>query len=816
MRSWIEYIIGIERSAAGEGTDWHFEAPGLWPPSLLLLFAVATVAFVTIIYLREGRTPRRWKLLLMLLRFGLFAVLLFMLFGTQVALERTGLPHIAVLVDISASMGEVDRWDDEAIEQLIRQKLNGAALETAADNAHRLDLAKAILMEDDGRLLKTLARDYTIDLYYVASGVQRATPKDKGGQALSEAATATDGRPSAAAEIEAVLADLQEQDPIGSHSRLGQGIRQVLGELRGTEPSAVVMLTDGITTEGESLSGVASFSRRLGVPLFLIGLGSEHPRQDIELGELVVDEVVFVDDLVSFEIPIIATGYAGRRVPLRLIDKETGQELKTETLTLGDDGQRQRAKITYRPTDVGELTFEVNVPPQEGEMSDSNNAASRRVTVRKEKIKVLFAENQPRSEYRYLKSLLERDQTIELDVVVQSADRHWEKTDKSALKPNVFPVSREALFKYDVLIFGDLDPDFLSTETLKNIYRFVAEQDGGVIFVAGQYHLPADYGNTPLAALLPVDVDKVIAPGPDIAQPEEFRPQVTAEGSNSPAFQLGETAGDNMGIWANLPGLFWSLQIDKSKQAARALLVHPTRVTDDGRPMPLILEQYVGGGTVLFHGIDETYRWRYLIGDLYFGRYWVQAIRQLSRSKLLGRTHRVELSASRQIYRRGEPVQLRVRFPDRQTGPEADDGVILLIEREELTTRLRLTRDTVIATEFVGTFTPTRDGRYRASLAAPLLDGDPPAVDFTVVAPPGERERVALDRRELEYAASQTGGRFYTLGLADNLISDLPQGRRVPVESLAPLPLWNRWWVIATFLALLLAEWLLRKRLGLL
>ena len=41
-----------------------------------------------------------------------------------------------------------------------------------------------------------------------------------------------------------------------------------------------------------------------------------------------------------------------------------------------------------------------------------------------------------------------------------------------------------------------------------------------------------------------------------------------------------------------------------------------------------------------------------------------------------------------------------------------------------------------------------------------------------------------------------------------------PAARQVPVENLPPIPLWNRWPVLLLFLVLLIAEWLLRKRGG--
>jgi hypothetical protein len=48
------------------------------------------------------------------------------------------------------------------------------------------------------------------------------------------------------------------------------------------------------------------------------------------------------------------------------------------------------------------------------------------------------------------------------------------------------------------------------------------------------------------------------------------------------------------------------------------------------------------------------------------------------------------------------------------------------------------------------------------------------------------------------------------------LLDDLPPGRQVPVESLPPLPLWNQWPLLLLFLVLLVTEWVLRKRKGML
>ena len=107
-------------------------------------------------------------------------------------------------------------------------------------------------------------------------------------------------------------------------------------------------------------------------------------------------------------------------------------------------------------------------------------------------------------------------------------------------------------------------------------------------------------------------------------------------------------------------------------------------------------------------------------------------------------------------------------------------------------------------------------GKYHAWLAPSVESGKSPAVDFRVVAPPGEFERTATDAAELMRAAQETGGRFYRLTNVADLAEQLPVGRQVPIETLPPHVLWNRWWLSALFLTLLVSEWVMRKRKGML
>ncbi len=130
------------------------------------------------------------------------------------------------------------------------------------------------------------------------------------------------------------------------------------------------------------------------------------------------------------------------------------------------------------------------------------------------------------------------------------------------------------------------------------------------------------------------------------------------------------------------------------------------------------------------------------------------------------------------------------------------------------TDRLRLYRTGTARGVFDASLSRPAPGQYHAWIAAPALDGKVPAVDFQVAVPAGELAQVRMDADAMRRAAEETGGRFYGFGSADRLLHDLPPGRQTLVAALPPRPLWNTWPVLALFLALLIAEWILRKRQG--
>lgn len=788
--NWIERLLGIN-TEAGEGTAWGIEYAWGWPPWVTLLFLAFAVVFVVAIYLREGnRSARASRLMLAAVRLALVMLTLLMIAQVTLSLKRTGLPYAAVLVDDSLSMTTVDHYGEETGKK-IAERLKRAGIESAEPS--RWNLAQTLLTEDRGAMLRGIAADHKLRLYFL-TGAQASRQHD----------------------VPGMIEELRSLSPVGQRTRLGAGLRAILEELRGTTPAGIVLLSDGINTDGPSLSNAAEYARRRGVPLFLIGLGSEQPVRDLKLSDLLADDVVFVNDVMHFECKLAASGFEGQKVAVVLREKDKPDVLARVEVTVGPDGQSQPVRVPFRPTQVGQFEFVVEAEPLEGELRTENNRQTRTVQVRKEKIRVLLVQAYPSLEFRYLRNMLQRDETIALHTVLQEADLEHAEQDASSLR--AFPLRREDLFAYDVVIFGDVDPSLLSAATLQNLADFVDQpgKGGALVLIAGPSYMPAAYRDTPLARLLPFVADSANYPDPAHAITEGFVVQPTDIGLASPAMQLGDTPEETAEIWRNLAPLYWLLELPELKPGVRVLAEHPTRGGVDERRLPVFCLQYVGAGKVLFHATDETWRWRYRVGDVYFARYWVQTIRYLCRTKLTDAGRAVLLTTDRREYAQGEMVRLRARFADERLAPADDAGVMVVVELPgRQTQRIQLRRTAAGRGVFEGALNRPTPGDYHAWIASPSVEGQAPAVDFTVNPPAGEFAQVRMDAAEMRRAAEETGGRFYTLDTADELLDDLPPGQQVPIETLPPCPLWNRWPVLALFLGLLVTEWIVRKRRGL-
>jgi hypothetical protein len=792
--------LGVAPPGSGEDIAPRIRLEQPWPQWLLVFTVVLSVALILWLYRHEGKAPLASKLLLAALRVALVLLAIFMLSEAVLSVERTGLPYVTILVDDSASQRIVDQYEKPevkpALDNLAAAGASGTPLEDA--QATRLAIAKGLILKDRARLLRELRQQHKVRLYRVSSAAQFLAEVDRADQ------------------VERGAELLRSVEANGAETRLGDGVRHILTEFRGAPPSALILFTDGQTTEGEPLSKAAELAARKGVPLYTVGLGSSEPAQDVELTELLVDDVVFVDDNVRFQAKLLARGLAGQKVAVRLKERapgssgaEAARELESKEVEAPRDGEPLRVELVHRPKSTGEKTFILEVDKRPRELQTDNNRIERVVTVRKEKLKVLLVDSEPRYEFRYVKNYLERDESIDLNVVLISSDPEYSDQDRSALP--TFPAAKDDLFAYDVVVFGDVDTSFLSQSQMQHLVAFVTEKGGGVLFIAGELFDPLSYRGSPLEVLLPIELSDARNPTAVGTTVTSFRPELTVEGHTSPIFHFGDDDASSRQIWDKLPELLWYFEAPRKKPGALVLVEHPMATGSDGK-LALVLYQFVGFGKVMFQGFDDTWRWRYRAGDKFFGRFWVQTLRFLARSRLVGQ-RQAEIQTDRRRYQRGQPIQFRVRFPNPGLAPASGDITVQVERSGQGARKLALKLVPGARNLFEGALPQAAEGDYQVRLLPPpVLEGPIPTASFRVEPPVNEFERIEMNGPELIRAAEATGGKFYTPLTAETLLKDMPKPSPVPLDTDPPIPLWNTWPVLSLFLVLITLEWIFRKR----
>lgn len=749
---------------------WRLQTQWSWAPWVTVLFAAAVIAGVVACYRYEtSPAGAAYRAALGLLRLTTIVLLLLMLSEAVFSGSRTGKPRLAILLDRSDSMQRTDIPAD-------------------GTKPTRSEASDAVLLDDEAALLVRLQREYDLELSIVDADTSRVASGSEEIVTHLQEASAEAG---------------ESQTGNGASTRLGDAIAGVLDGSAAAPLRGVLVLTDGQVTAGRSLATAAEAARRAGAPLYLVGVGDETAPPEARLSDLVADDTAFVDDLVTFQATLASRGLAGKPIRVELFREGQAKPVATETVTPIEGGGPTPVRLIDRPAKPGEFRYTLRATPP-GAEPGSENELAHTLVVRDDQIRVLLAAGYPNYEFRYLKQLLERDETIQVSHHLQESDPEYAEADLTAL-PRM-PLRLSELTEYDTIVLIDLDPSLLPRSLWGELGKYVGERGGGLAMIAGPRSLPAAYrSRSEFAALMPTAIGPSAFGGFNERMGYAVLP--TALGAQSAPMQLGDTPPDSERVWRGLPALYWRADVGEPKPAAQVLAVHPTARLDGGAPAPLIVSQFYGAGRVLLHAMDSSYRWRYRVGDVFFARYWVQSLRSLARNKRDQASASLQLAASKRRYEPGEAVRLKLR--DERPGVARDQGASVVLQSPG-----RPDRRIELAAGAGGRFeTVLRDlapGRYRVLLAE--AGADPVTTEFEVAAPVGEDAHPEMNREGLQAAAERSRGAFVTLADADRLAEVIPPGRATALESLPPIDLWNRWPILAAITGCLTAEWILRKR----
>ena len=734
-------------------------------------YALAIAAAVALGWLAYARVPialrRGQRVGLSALRAVTLIVLIVILLRPVVMVppQAANNSRLPVLIDVSRSM----------------------RLHDGEDTA-RLDRAKAVVRELQARL----SQEYRVETLTFGDSLAATT------------------------DVERVTASARRSDLRGA-------IADLFERYRDDRIAGVVVVSDG----GDTAPIETTPARDVAAPIFTVGIGSPDAPRDREVVNLTAGEPLLPGASIDISVSATSIGFGTEPVELRLA--ANGRPLEVRRVTPVSDGAPVHTVFTVSPDPGVATVYSVQIPEASGEIAADNNVRSVLVPPQTGRRRILVVEGAPGYEHTFLKRALSDDPGLDVDAVVRKGqsddgrDTFYVQADPSrmAALSNGYPSKRSELFVYDAIIFANIEADFFTRDQLELTAEFISERGGGLLVLGGRSFDRQGLAGTPLEPALPIDLTDRRA---EIAlasasadqilggeSSEANTPALTRDGATHPATRLAVTPEENRQKWAALPALASVARVGGARPGAQVLAV---ALTAGGTPQPLIAAQRYGQGRTIAFAGEASWRWRMMrpATDTSYETIW----RQMTRWVTAGAQSAVTIMPlSPAAAGATDRISVIVRDEDFRPVASAEVAVVLTAPNGE-------------KRQLAATLSNAGDGRY--SVAARFDHGGVYRVD-AIASRGGVRVGTAerpvlvggvdlemaqprLNEAVLKRLSAESGGRY----LRPDQLSELPsllRASRAEAGTPEMRDLWHNGWSFAAIIALLAAEWIARRRVGL-
>jgi hypothetical protein len=586
-----------------------------------------------------------------------------------------------------------------------------------------------------------------------------------------------------------------------NRSEILSAVEQLIDHFKGQPLAAVLVLSDGLDTSGFAKPEDAVFS----VPVDTFELEkpfTPKPREQ----RLSIAAVDFPARVVAgwhsdIRVTIAGSGVRGKAVPVELW--LSGRKVAEATTAFNEDEQRRQVNFQFTHEHAGLDQFEIRV--KDAAADQEARAYPFSIVVLAPGKRVLYVQNQLSFDYKFLRQAIVSNRNLQLSSFTRWADGRLVNLDDRGGAAPVPDFSPSGLANDAVVILGDLAPDALPPADWRNLKDYV-DHGGGLVLLGG----PASYANPAMARTALADVLPVRPPA--VFREGNFTVQITESGLHHPVFGpvFAQVQDFPPLLTANVGGLV--------APSAEVLM----QTTFDGQPQPLVAAVRFGQGRAVAVLSDSLWRWRlgaaqWQLDKSPYELFWTQLLDWLVPQEDQRRgNNSIEMFTERSAYVQGENPVVRAVVQTAGGAPPAS-----------LPLRLRTPDGRTLDYTLKPSVFPSRDGRsvhgydvavepnvagiFRAETSANLSGGKVTGeVRFIVTRPATEMTGQPINRDFLQKLAGASKGRYYALGDWSAWVRDL-HVQEQHTTRLELNDLWNRPELLGLLMALLAADWIMRK-----
>jgi hypothetical protein len=571
-------------------------------------------------------------------------------------------------------------------------------------------------------------------------------------------------------------------------TNVGESLLTLLNREANSPVQGVIVVSDGRSNLGSdaALEELRARARKDRIPVFTVQVGEDRQPINIRLTDVQTPEQTPPDEKFVVRAEIDGEGLPDQEAKVFLDvykpeDAKPTHTLETAVRFQPGEPPHAQAEFTLDPEQLpaelksegnsremveGEWKFVVRVPkdrrePFAGKEHVSEPAA---VQVIKKPLRVLLVASGPMKDYQFVRTLFVREKDAnraELSVFLQNEGRDGRAVQD--VEPermlNRFPTTLRVeddptekpedkyynLARYDLIIAFDPDWSEFTAEQLQLLQKWVDQQAGGLILVAGPvntYQLARDDGSgrlKPLIDLFPVvPGDVVLQAGPTHRPARQpFRLHFPGANPDMEFLKLDDDSKEPLAGWPEFfegsekkadgtpkRGFYAVYPVQSVKPGATviATFTDPS-VRLDGKEHPFLVTQQFGKGRVVFVGSGEVWRLRGF-REVFYERFWTKLGRYASGGGRTRQNRRGVLVMGRQFVA-GQYVRLEAQLfgPSLEPLPKATKPKLVIQPaegggRQEVEMAAKPSQSDW-AGWFQGRFLVTKPGEYKLELPIP-------------------------------------------------------------------------------------------------
>ncbi len=590
------------------------------------------------------------------------------------------------------------------------------------------------------------------------------------------------------------------------YTSINQMLEKGIEKQKGEYCPGIVLITDGAHNSPEDPENAIKLFQKLGIPVYVCGLGKEKSK-DISAEYILGEDVVFLNEKAKIYVNVNQNGYTDDDCELNLYLGD--KAVYNGRHKLDKDGEIS-LPVEYIPRTKGTYQLKVEISPMPGEVTKENNIYIKNVRVIDEKIKILMIFGTPSWEYRYLMGALERDKRVEVKAWLAGADKRLFRkgSDRLSLLASL-PEKKDLGKAYDIIFISKIDAIALPPDFQLSMKKFVEEQGGSIAVIADMVTIPYSFKGTPLEEMMPLTITERTGRSYknemfDVLK-DELKFDVTDDGSSHQLVAFSGNKDENKKIWSGLPPVYSCYTSGRLKPSAINLIT--LSAGGSRQKYPAIVFHSYGKGTVLFMGFDSTWRWRKEFGDRYFRDYWSKAVQFLGLPHLLNESAQSTIFIGKETCYSGEKISIRAKVSNPDYSPVITDAIKMVVNENGLDKQIDMHPVTSRPGIYKAEYMPEMPGTLKLSLPA-QYSARP--VELRIIKPQLEFHNSGLNKSLLEKLAKNTGGGYYAPEQAGQILQDLYKNRhKVPIT--VKISLWDSMLLLLLTLILFSAEWYFRK-----